>query len=180
MTKNPVLATTLSVMFLILSVLAMILPGVLGKIVGMFLLPLLFVLLAGILVGSALPAAIGIIAPIVAFFIVGEGNFLSDALPVSLGLMAAGIMSGIIYGRYGTAIGSVIAGVLFAALVYGLAKMLFMLMLGESYKTIDYLGEFFPEKIPGLVLIFLGAPLLVWLLRKAGITKVLRDEEISK
>ena len=175
MRKNPVLATILSVMFLVLSVLSMIIPGKAGEITAMFLLPLFFVLLCGILTGAALPAAVGVISPLVAFLITGNGRFVADVLPFALALSGAGIMAGILYGRMRTVVGATEAALLFFVVLYGVAKMILMLAIAESYKATDFLGTIFVRQLPGVLLCAVGVPLVSVLLRQIGILKVLRD-----
>lgn len=175
MYRNRILKIALSVMFLVISVLSGIVPGEAGSTLRMFALPFFFSALCGFFCTEIPGALCGALSALFIFLIRGGGRFFTDCLPEMILYSVTGMAASLLYRKTGTILGSAPVSVLAGILSFGLSKVLFTLFAGGFYTLSDFVTEMILSIWPGLLLLGLLLPLLLYILKQLGILHLVRD-----
>ncbi len=182
MVKETTLHITIAFMCLLLAVAARILPGM-GLIPGLepgmlerWLLTLFFTVFTAVLSGGGYAVAVGLLAPLAAFFLLQEGTFRDAALPEMAANALAGLTASIMYRTLKTAFGAALTGLLANRLGYTLTRLLNAASEGRSYTLEDVFREEIRAVWPGFLLVAVGLPALILIFRKIGVMRILRGE----
>ena len=153
--------------------LAMVLPFLTGQIpqIGSMLSPMhIPVLLCGFLCAPAYAFAVGLIAPILRFFLFGMPPLMPFGLAMSFELAAYGLVAALLYKQFkGKKFGvyvSLIGAMLIGRIVWGVA----MSMIAQFPFTLNmFIAGAFINAVPGIILHIILIPLIVIALERAGI-----------
>ena len=166
----------INAIFLALILLFGILPEPALRIVTMFHPVLFFAVLSGILTGPFFGAGLGIIAPVLSFLLFHKVPLLPDTVTYFVAAGVSGLVSGLFYGWFRTAVGTTVSAVIAWCFSFGLTKFISLLSVGESYFISNYLSDVFAAFWPGIVLTLVLVPVITVFLRKKGAMWVLRQE----
>ena len=175
MSRETAFHLIINAIFLALILLCGLLPEPAATYVSMFHPVLFFAVLSGILTGGY-AAGLGVIAPILSFFLFGKVPFLPETVTYFVSAGVAGLVSCLFYYWFRTAIGTTIAAVIAWCFSFGVTKFISLLSFGESYFVSNYLSDVFASFWPGILLTLVLVPLLTVFLRKKGAMWVLRGE----
>lgn len=179
MSRETVFHWILTALFLTLALLLSVLPQEADPYVFLFQPVLFLTVLISILAGPAYGAVLGVLAPLFSYILFRRGLWVPDTVVGIVSYGAAGLTGGLFYTLFGTSVGAS-AGSVFAWLIaYGIAKIVSLLSLGESYFMAEYLGDTFGSAWAGLILTLVLVPAVVVFLRKKGAMWILRRERKS-
>ncbi len=157
--------------------LCMVLPLLTGQIpeIGNMLCPMhIPVFLCGFISGPWYAAGVGIIAPILRFFIFSKPP-LPTALAMCCELMSYGLISGLMYKLLPKKLYSIYISLITAMLggrvVWGIAKTIIMSGTNNPFTMKIFITEGFLNAVPGIVLQLVLIPVIIAALEKAGILK---------
>ena len=176
MSRELIFQILINAIFLALILLFGILPEPAAGIVSKFHPVLFFAVLSGVLTGPAFGTGIGIASPILLYFLFHKVPFLPETVTYFVAAGAAGLVSGLFYGWFWTAVGTTVAAVVVWCFSFGLTKLFSLLSVGESYFITNYFSDVFASYWPGIVLTLLLVPAVTVFLRKKGAMWVLRRE----
>lgn len=173
MNKNRanVLRLTISAICLTL---CMVLPFLTGQIpsVGTMLCPMhLPVLLCGFLCGAGYAAAVGAIAPLLRFALLGMPPLFPTGVAMCFELMTYGLVSGLAYRALPKRRASIYAALLLAMLagrvVWGAVSAFLMAASGGALTLAAFVTAAFVQAVPGIALQIIVIPAIVLALRRA-------------
>lgn len=175
-TKNLVLAA-------MLLAIGLVLPFFTGQIpqIGSMLLPLhLPVLICGLLCGWQYGAAVGLILPMLRYFMFGMPPLLT-AIAMSFELLTYGLVVGLLYSRsrwkcifslYRSLIVAMVAG----RVVWGVVRVLMTGVAGEPFTWELFMSGALLTAIPGIILQLVFIPALMVTLDKTGLVRFSRKK----
>lgn len=175
-TKNLVLAA-------MLLAIGLVLPFFTGQIpqIGSMLLPLhLPVLICGLLCGWQYGAAVGLILPMLRYFMFGMPPLLT-AIAMSFELLTYGLVVGLLYSRsrwkcifslYRSLIAAMVAG----RVVWGVVRVLMTGVAGEPFTWELFMSGALLTAIPGIILQLVFIPALMVTLDKTGLVRFSRKK----
>ena len=156
---------------------AMVLPFVTGNIpqIGSMLCPMhIPVLLCGFVCGWPWGLAVGFFAPVVRSLLFGMPKLYPSAIAMTFELAAYGALSGLMYRALPKKIWaiylSLIAAMLAGRLVWGGAEYLLLQMQNTAFTSAMFFAGAVTTAIPGIILHIVLIPILVIILKKAGLT----------
>ena len=168
--KNGIKNMVLSAMFLAV---ALVLPLLTGQIpeMGNMLCPMhLPILLCGFICGPWYAMGIGLIAPILRFFIFGMPPIVPKGIPMSLELATYGLVVGLLYKllpkKKKNVYVSLIVAMLAGRVVWGIAKTVLMGLGKIEFGWKFFLTDGFVEAVPGIILQIILIPVLVFAINK--------------
>ena len=175
-TKNLVLAA-------MLLAIGLVLPFFTGQIpqIGSMLLPLhLPVLICGLLCGWQYGAAVGLILPMLRYFMFGMPPLLT-AIAMSFELLTYGLVVGLLYSRsrwkcifslYRSLLAAMVAG----RVVWGVVRVLMTGVAGEPFTWELFMSGALLTAIPGIILQLVFIPALMVTLDKTGLVRFSRKK----
>ena len=156
--------------------LCMALPFLTGQIpeVGSMLCPMhIPVLLAGFLCGPWWAVAVGVVAPLLRFFLFGMPPLFPTGLAMCFELAAYGLVSGLLYRllpkRTANLYAALIAAMLAGRIVWGLVMVVISGVAAVPFSWQLFAAGAFLNAVPGILVHILLIPVLVMALRKAGL-----------
>lgn len=176
MRKQSLYQLIITVFFFLISMILLIIPGDIGKIVKMFLPVLFFAILAAILNGWFSGFFIGTLSPFFIFLILHNESFVEDIIYQMISFGGAAITAAVIYRIFKTAIGASFLGVLSSRILLLLSRLIGHYILSSSYTVMDHFYEGYIRVYPGLLLPVIIIPVLVLIFRRRGLMKILRNE----
>ena len=166
----------ITAVLLVVSLLFGVLPAGADPYVVMFQPVLFFAVLDGILSGPLYALALGVLSPLLSYFLFPGAELVPDTITSIVACAAAGLVSGILYEVFFSSVGSSLVGLLVWLFAFGLTKFICLLAIGDSYFILDFFSDTILALWPGLLLTLLLVPILVVFLRKRGAMWVLRHE----
>lgn len=166
----------INAIFLVLMLLLGLLPDPAARYAAMFHPYLFFAVLSGILTGPHYGAGLGVLAPILSYLLFHRVPFVPETVTYFVSAGIAGLVSGMFYYYFRTAVGTTVGSVLAWCLAFALTKVITLLSLGESYFFTEYLSDVFVSFWPGIALTLVLVPALTVFFRKKGAMWVLRHE----
>ena len=164
---------TLSALFISIG---LVLPLITGQVktLGNAFLPMhLPVLLCGFIIGPYYGFFVGLILPILRFFIFGMPPLYPTGLAMSFELATYSLVAGLVYyhskwkcirALYEALITSMIAG----RIVWGVATMILLGISGKNFTLQMFLAGAFLNAIPGILFQLIFIPSLMFVLNKTG------------
>ena len=168
--KSKLLNMVLSAMFLAI---AMVLPFLTGQIpqIGNAMCPMhIPVILCGFICGPQYALCVGLIAPILRFFLFGMPTIMPKGVAMSFELATYGLVSGILYRVlprkkiyiYVSLVIAMIAG----RVIWGLVQLTLMGLGKSPFSWAAFVSGAFLNAIPGIIIQIVIIPVLVILLAK--------------
>ena len=168
--KTNLIKLVLAAFFLAL---ALVLPFLTGQIqqIGNMLCPMhLPVLLCGFFCGPCYGLAVGLIAPILRFFIFGMPPIMPIGLAMTFELAAYGVLAGIFYKVFPKKIGyvylSLILAMIGGRIVWGVAEVILNGLGQVEFSWNAFVAGAFLKAIPGIIIQLVLIPILVQRLGK--------------
>ena len=163
--------------------LGLVLPFFTGQIpqIGSMLLPMhLPVLICGLLCGWQYGAAVGLILPMLRYFLFGMPPLLT-AIAMSFELLTYGLVIGLLYSRsrwkcifslYRSLLIAMVAG----RVVWGVVRVIMTGVAGEAFTWQLFLSGALLTAIPGIILQLVFIPALMVALDKTGLVRFTRKK----
>ena len=161
----------LAAMFLAL---ALVLPFFTGQIpqIGNALCPMhIPVLLCGFFCGPWYALAVGGIAPVLRFVLIGMPPLMPKGIAMSFELGTYGVVSGLLYRRLPKNLAgiyiSLITAMITGRIIWGIVRVAMTGMAGEAFTWAMFLAGAFTTAIPGIIIQLILIPVLVTAIRKS-------------
>lgn len=159
----------------LLVAIGLILPFFTGKVpnIGRALLPMhIPALIAGFVVGPGWAGIVGAVLPLLNHLLTGMPP-LETAIPMVFELAAYGILAGVLYKAlpkktssiYLSLVGAMLGG----RIVWGVAKFIYMRLLGASFTWELFAAGAFLGAVPGIILQVIIIPPIVYALQRANL-----------
>ena len=173
--KNNLIKLVLAAFFLAL---ALVLPFLTGQIqqIGNMLCPMhIPVLLCGFFCGPWYALAVGLISPILRFFLFGMPPIMPIGIAMAFELAAYGVLAGVFYKIFPKKIGyiylSLVLAMIGGRIVWGILEVI-LSGLGQVEFSFDiFIAGAFLRAIPGMILQLILIPILVQRLNRLGSEK---------
>lgn len=156
--------------------LCMILPFLTGQIpqVGAMLSPLhIPVLLCGFLCGAPYACIVGLITPLLRFFLFSMPPLFPVGLAMTFELATYGLLSGILYHKFPKGmkylLTSLIISMIGGRIVWGITMAVIAGTTAVTFSFQMFIMAAFTNAIPGIICHIIIIPLIILALRKAGI-----------
>ena len=157
--------------------LCMVLPFLTGQIqqIGNALCPMhIPVLLCGFLCGWPYAVVVGVIAPVLRFFLFGMPPLFPVGVAMCFELAAYGFFAGILYKRlpkkpiniYISLIGAMLLG----RVVWGITRFVMAVLFHVEFSFVLFIAGGFVTAIPGIICHIILIPIIVFALEKASLT----------
>ncbi len=172
--KNKTKNITLSAMFIVIG---LVLPMITGNIqyIGSMLLPMhLPVFLCGLICGPQYGLLVGAILPLMRSLIFGMPPLYPVALAMTFELATYGFVSGYIYHTskwqcIKALYKSIIIAMILGRLVWGLAEIILLGIVGNSFTFKAFIAGALLNAIPGIIVQLTLIPTLMFALNKTGL-----------
>ena len=155
--------------------LCMVLPFLTGQIpqIGSALSPMhIPVLLAGFLCGPWWAAAVGAVAPLLRFALVGMPPIFPTGVAMCFELAGYGLVSGLLYRKLPkkavNVYVSLLAAMLAGRVIWGIVRVLLSGVAGEPFTWAAFMAGAFVNAVPGIIVHIALIPVIVLALRRAG------------
>lgn len=156
---------------------ALVLPFVTGQIpeIGAMLSPMhIPVLLCGFVCGWPWGLAVGLIAPLLRCLLFGMPTLYPTAIAMTFELAVYGAVSGILYKLLPKKVWniyvSLLAAMILGRIVWGAARYVLAGLSGSEFPLSMFFAGAVLNAIPGIILHIVLIPVLVLMLKKAGLT----------
>ena len=156
---------------------ALVLPFVTGQIpeIGAMLSPMhIPVLLCGFVCGWPWGLAVGLIAPLLRCLLFGMPTLYPTAIAMTIELAVYGAVSGILYKLLPKKVWniyvSLLAAMILGRIVWGAARYVLAGLSGSEFPLSMFFAGAVLNAIPGIILHIVLIPVLVLMLKKAGLT----------
>lgn len=136
---------------------------------GIFLPMHIPVLLCGFLCGPQFGALCGLIVPLISSLITGMPPMYPTAVAMACELLVYGLMTGLLRKKCNVYL-ALILSMLAGRAVSGCANLVLMGLAGKSYTLNIFLTGAFVTALPGIVIQLLLVPLILIVMKKAGLT----------
>lgn len=182
MDKKPVYNLTLAAMFLALG---MVLPFLTGQIpqIGSMLLPMhIPVLLCGLICGWQYGLIVGLVMPVLRYFIFGMPPIFPTGIAMAFELATYGLVIGLLYSRsrwkcifalYKSMIFAMLAG----RIVWGAAQMVLLGIKGNVFTWQMFFAGAFVNAFPGIILQLILIPAVMVALNRTGLVQFFYQKE---
>ena len=173
MDRRKTLKITYSARFLCL---ALVLPFFTGqiKIFGKMLnLMHVAIFLCGLCCGGFSGGVIGFIAPLLRSITFGIPNLYPNAVGMAFELCAYGVVAGLLYKALFNVKGgiyiSLVASMIVGRIVWGVTTLILWSFMGDVFTFTLFIKGAFVDSVVGIVLHLIIVPLIVYVLKKAGL-----------